>query len=760
VFRDLNLASKLTILSGLSTAGLLLVMLMSWLAGGQSEQLMVRLETAAVPALELSLEQEERLRTIQEQLGAAVTTFDAGALARTDRLRDEFLTRLRTGAANPVLGQEAMEKLEAEFVVYYDGAQAVARKLLREESGEAVSSGVKTMRESYARLTARMGENTSRVRQLMADGFQGARLNHRRSMRRNGAIALACVGLLGGMVIFLSRDISRRLGLAVELADRIAAGDFSEAAFGQDAEDETGRLLRAMQIMRGKLGRVVDDLQQASLRVAGSVAQIAGSSTRISRGAERQAEAAADTSTSMEQMVASIQTVAGNAQGLASFVDGTTASISEMGASIQQVARSADTLAGTASEVSTTVEQMTVSATQVAGNLQSLAGTVGDTSMTIEQLISSVEAVARNAEELAAAVQRVSDTVAGLANAVAQVGRVADEADRISRQASQDARGGDSAVAATLEGMRRISQTMQSTAQVITGLGSRSREIGRILEVIEEMADQTNLLALNASIEAARAGEAGRGFAVVADEVRKLAERSVRAANEIGDVVRQVQQETQAAVTTAETGAAETREGMQLADQAGLALRSILESVSRSSSLMQEIATATGAQSTASSDVLRTVADMNTATQQVTRAMREQAAGSRQIRQAVELVKTVTGQAAGSTREQAEGGRQLRAAVENLNRIAGQVKLATKEQAEGSRQILAAVENMNRMTQQVSQATAEQKQGGGRVVEAMGNISAIARDNLAAVGEMSKATLDLSAEAESLSRLIAIFRSR
>ncbi len=147
--------------------------------------------------------------------------------------------------------------------------------------------------------------------------------------------------------------------------------------------------------------------------------------------------------------------------------------------------------------------------------------------------------------------------------------------------------------------MKTIADTMENTARVITGLGKRSQEIGRILEVIEEIADQTNLLALNAAIEAARAGEAGRGFAVVADEVRKLAERSVEAAKEIGEVVRQVQQETGDAVETAKAGAVETKQGIQLADKAGLALRSIIDSVARSSQLMAEIAAATQKQTEA-----------------------------------------------------------------------------------------------------------------------------------------------------------------
>ncbi len=106
--------------------------------------------------------------------------------------------------------------------------------------------------------------------------------------------------------------------------------------------------------------------------------------------------------------------------------------------------------------------------------------------------------------------------------------------------------------------MEELSRQSEATNHItkyvvdnITALETKSYSIGRIIQVINEIADQTNLLALNASIEAARAGDAGRGFSVVADEIRKLAEQSIQAANEIRKVIEEITNQTSETVSTA-----------------------------------------------------------------------------------------------------------------------------------------------------------------------------------------------------------------
>lgn len=114
----------------------------------------------------------------------------------------------------------------------------------------------------------------------------------------------------------------------------------------------------------------------------------------------------------------------------------------------------------------------------------------------------------------------------------------------------------------------RMAQKTQSTAHSVDQLSQRADQIGGIIKLIKEIADQTNLLALNAAIEAARAGEEGRGFAVVADEVRKLAERTASATKEIREMITNIQEQAQEAVTRMDSGMSKMEEGLRLAAEA------------------------------------------------------------------------------------------------------------------------------------------------------------------------------------------------
>lgn len=110
-----------------------------------------------------------------------------------------------------------------------------------------------------------------------------------------------------------------------------------------------------------------------------------------------------------------------------------------------------------------------------------------------------------------------------------------------------------------------IRKTIESSSHTIQNLNNRTEDIGKVVNVINDIATQTNLLALNAAIEAARAGEEGRGFAVVADEVRKLAERTSKATKDIRQMIESVQSEAKGAVSIMEDGMQGVEEGLRLA---------------------------------------------------------------------------------------------------------------------------------------------------------------------------------------------------
>ena len=155
---------------------------------------------------------------------------------------------------------------------------------------------------------------------------------------------------------------------------------------------------------------------------------------------------------------------------------------------------------------------------------------------------------------------------------------------------------------------------MQHLLTAMNEITESSRNIQKIIKVIDEIAFQTNLLALNAAVEAARAGVHGQGFAVVAEEVRNLAARSANAAKETADMIEQ-------SIKTINKGA-------QLSETTQTALNEIRTNSTKVADIISEIAVASNEQAMGISQINLGLNQIDKVTQQNTASAEESATSS------------------------------------------------------------------------------------------------------------------------------------
>lgn len=192
--------------------------------------------------------------------------------------------------------------------------------------------------------------------------------------------------------------------------------------------------------------------------------------------------------------------------------------------------------------------------------------------------------------------QKGADGIESIITGISNVATIAHSAVHTSKVANDETTNGDSEVQKTIEYIHNLSQQIDNVSEIIVKLNADSKEIGKVVQIIADIAEQTNLLALNAAIEAARAGEHGRGFAVVADEVRALAGRTKESANGIINLIKTNQEHTQRAVDAMDISREQTSLSVEQARKAGESLQVIRTSVSQINDMNEQIAMAAQSQ--------------------------------------------------------------------------------------------------------------------------------------------------------------------
>ncbi|HEY5907077.1 MAG TPA: methyl-accepting chemotaxis protein, partial [Vicinamibacteria bacterium] len=580
---------------------------------------------------------------------------------------------------------------------------------------------------------------------------------YRHALLRLGMVGLVVFVGAAGLSLYAGRRVARRVSEVARTVAEVAEGDLTRSV-AVDSSDEVGQLAGSVNQMASRMKEIVVDVRRSGAALAEASERSSEVSQSLRTGVEEQLREAENTSSSMAEIAGQIRAVAGGTESMARSVEATTSAIRKLEGASGQVSARFDALAGAIAQSSATSEQMARAIERVAARGSDLQEGVDASAATVEQMASSLETTAGRADGLIRSMADAGQVVEGLVRTGLSIREQVAELQELSKRALEEVGAGGSAVGSALGAMGRIVAGIHETAAFMRDLDSHSRDIRRILEVIEEIAEQTNLLALNAAIEAARAGEAGRGFSVVADEVRKLAERSVAAAKEIGGVVHLVQEKSANARESAGRGEVETQEGMRLADRAGEALQSILKEVAAGNELARNLGELAAQQGAASGGVSQAMAEMDRTTHEVATAVREQGLGGRQMRTAMGQMRVFTTDMAQSTREMSQGTKHMADAAAEMNRVTHDVTSLVQGQVAAVREIQVLSQAMWRVTQEVSASAAEQRKGGELVVQAADRITEIARENLEAAEAIAQSARGLVENAEALTRKIGTFK--
>jgi methyl-accepting chemotaxis protein len=239
-----------------------------------------------------------------------------------------------------------------------------------------------------------------------------------------------------------------------------------------------------------------------------------------------------------------------------------------------------------------------------------------------DELTAQVEQSSRGSEAQALRAKETATAMKDMNAAVLEVAGNASEAAKTSAQARKKAEEGAVTMNQMVNFMERVRDSARQSREGMGILGQQAENIGRILNVISDIADQTNLLALNAAIEAARAGEAGRGFAVVADEVRKLAEKTMTATKEVGKATRDIQEGTRKNYDSVAQAASAVEEAAVLARQSGQTLSEIVSLADSTADQVRAIATASEQQSASSEHINRAIGNISDVSTETAQAMR------------------------------------------------------------------------------------------------------------------------------------------
>ena len=511
-------------------------------------------------------------------------------------------------------------------------------------------------------------------------------------------VALALGFLITGII---TKPVEKTVTMLKDIAE--GKGDLTRR-LEVTSKDEIGMLAFWFNNFVTGLQSMFRDIFLVSTEVSSASKKIEGSSHGILTSVQKQLKAAEDVAASIEEMDNSIKSVAEDSNVLNTSSKKVSTSAQTVYAFVDDVKFNNEKLFASTANTASAAHEIAFSINEVAGHIEGLlerTGEVLNSIVAVEENIKLIETHSHSQSELAV--------------------KLLDESEDL----------GMGSIAKIRDNVEQVSKDVNTTTDMISRLGQRSKEAGSALGVINDFAETTHLLALNATILAAQAGEHGKGFAVVAKQVKELATKTSASTNEVSGLLDLITEDTETAAASIKQSSKRVADNLTLSRDALAFLGRLQENADLSLDMSKKIKESTSIQT---KELEKTTNLMNT------------------IKETGDGIKE-------SSQGQTNSAKNILKDTVQMREFMKRLKECTAELSAESRLVSDSTTKVAEKIMRVAETTSSQKMLSARIVASMETVKKVAEDNSTLAFGLDKTVKEMNKLAESLRNNVGNFKT-
>jgi methyl-accepting chemotaxis protein len=423
---------------------------------------------------------------------------------------------------------------------------------------------------------------------------------------------------------------------------------------------EIRTVVEQVQIEVGTIAEAIKDVEQISLGAMNSGKEIGHSLLEVNNRIQVFVEGTRvindrllSLRSNMEEFGDGARTIAQSAEEQASGVNQALKAITEQSRALHIISQSAIELTDLSEDLRG-ANDPSHSSDILAGAADDLLSSISEASESAKQIMLAIHTIDRSAELQSTATEQSSKAVYTLESEVAGVMDQSRDTERQVKEVLELQEVSRGAMGQMIGQITSTFSMLSGNLQMLLGLESRLRQVDKIVNTIDRVGIQTNMLAVSGAIEAAGAGKFGRGFAVVASDIRSLARETATNADQIKELLRDIQNQVMLVVRDMITAQDTTRQDVEKAGR-------IVQDMSKYETEMRDLVTGIQTNNSNLVEMESAIAESKKAVEQIASAATEAAAAA--------------GQASSASREQNQGLAELARAIEEIAAMADDLQM-------------------------------------------------------------------------------------